>query len=180
MHVRGLSSVRWDVLLRHRLLREAGGFQGAFRVKVDPHAHRPAIPKCPDVNDFALHDDHTAFAATTRLEKRHNVVAYLFEPLRLELKFVKGLRKGSDRISYPFASVASLSARLFERFSRFTVPLHRPAGVFDRYLSGWTIGPADAKTRGQTDIGHSSARRPIERAVLDLISENASPTVEKT
>ena len=51
--------------------------------------------------------------------------------------------------------------------------------VFDRYLSGWTIGPAVAKARGETDIGHPSARRPIEKAVLDLISEQTSSAVEK-
>ena len=51
--------------------------------------------------------------------------------------------------------------------------------VFDRYLSGWTIGPAVASLGNPGDIGHPSSRGRIERAVIDLIEDQRSPSVEK-
>jgi DNA topoisomerase-1 len=43
--------------------------------------------------------------------------------------------------------------------------------VFDRFLSGWTIDPALANGGSARRRGHPSARRAIEKAVLDLLSE---------
>jgi DNA topoisomerase-1 len=51
--------------------------------------------------------------------------------------------------------------------------------VFDRYLSGWTIGGAIAKIEDPADIARPSTRRTVEKAVLDLITEKHSPALEK-
>jgi DNA topoisomerase IB len=51
--------------------------------------------------------------------------------------------------------------------------------VFDRYLSGWTIAPAVERV-SPGEIGHPSTRGPIEKAVLDLISERNSSAIEKS
>ena len=44
--------------------------------------------------------------------------------------------------------------------------------VFDRFLSGWTIDPALANGGSSRRRGHPSARRPLERAVLDLLTKH--------
>ena len=51
--------------------------------------------------------------------------------------------------------------------------------VFDRYLSGWTIRGAIAKIDDPADIVRPSTRRVVEKAVLDLITEERSPALEK-
>jgi DNA topoisomerase-1 len=51
--------------------------------------------------------------------------------------------------------------------------------VFDRYLSGWTIGGAIAEVEDPSDIADPHARRVVEEAVLDLITEQPSPALEK-
>ena len=43
--------------------------------------------------------------------------------------------------------------------------------VFDRYLSGWTIGGAIAKVKDPANIVDPRPRRLVEEAVLDLITE---------
>jgi DNA topoisomerase I len=51
--------------------------------------------------------------------------------------------------------------------------------VIDRYLDGWTIGPA---LRGERDLDPADAamQARIEEAVLDLIEERDSPAIEQT
>ena len=52
--------------------------------------------------------------------------------------------------------------------------------VFDRYLSGWTIGGAIDEVGGKADLGQPLIRARIEEAVLDLIEdERESPALEK-
>ncbi len=52
--------------------------------------------------------------------------------------------------------------------------------VFDRYLSGWTIGGVLDQVGGQADLGRPRVRDRIEAAVLDLIEgEKQSPALEK-
>jgi hypothetical protein len=51
--------------------------------------------------------------------------------------------------------------------------------VFDRYLSGWKIGGAIARIDDPADIVRPSTRRVVEKAVLDLITEERSPALEK-
>ncbi len=52
--------------------------------------------------------------------------------------------------------------------------------VFDRYLSGWTIGGVIDLAGGDVDLGRPLIRARIEEAVLDLIEdERASPALEK-
>lgn len=51
--------------------------------------------------------------------------------------------------------------------------------VFDRYLSGWTIGGAVGRLDDPSDIGHPSFRRPVEEAVLELIEDERTPALEK-
>jgi DNA topoisomerase IB len=51
--------------------------------------------------------------------------------------------------------------------------------VFDRYLSGWTIGAAIADIDDPSDITKPSTRRVVEDAVLDLVTEKRSPAIEK-
>ena len=50
--------------------------------------------------------------------------------------------------------------------------------VFDRYLSGWTIGGV-LEDLGDVDLGRPLVRARIEAAVLDLIEEQPSPALEK-
>jgi DNA topoisomerase IB len=51
--------------------------------------------------------------------------------------------------------------------------------VFDRYLSGWTIGAALARIP-DGDSAQDRVRARVERAVLDLLNDNeASPALEK-
>jgi DNA topoisomerase-1 len=51
--------------------------------------------------------------------------------------------------------------------------------VFDRYLSGWTIGAALARIP-DLDPAQDRVRARVERAVLDLLNDNnASPALEK-
>ena len=51
--------------------------------------------------------------------------------------------------------------------------------VFDRYLSGWTIGGAIAHVKDPTDIFRPRMRKAVEEAVLDLITDERSPALEK-
>ncbi|MGI8593471.1 MAG: DNA topoisomerase IB [Solirubrobacteraceae bacterium] len=52
--------------------------------------------------------------------------------------------------------------------------------VFDRYLSGWTIGGALDQVGGEADLGRPLVRARIEDAVLDLLEgEKQSPALEK-
>jgi DNA topoisomerase-1 len=51
--------------------------------------------------------------------------------------------------------------------------------VFDRYLSGWTIGVAISKIEDPADITCPSTRRVVEEAVLDLITEERSMALER-
>jgi len=52
--------------------------------------------------------------------------------------------------------------------------------VFDRYLSGWTIGGALDEVGGQADLGQPLVRARLEAAVLDLVEgEKQSPALEK-
>jgi hypothetical protein len=51
--------------------------------------------------------------------------------------------------------------------------------VFDRYLSGWTIAAA-LERMPDLDVSDDRVRTRIERAVVDLLVENAdSPALEK-
>ena len=50
--------------------------------------------------------------------------------------------------------------------------------VFDRYLSGWTIDRGLADKPRNSDRGHPSKRRSVEKAVLDLITESDSRAVK--
>jgi DNA topoisomerase-1 len=50
--------------------------------------------------------------------------------------------------------------------------------VFDRYLSGWTIGGLVADIE-DADLGEPLVRARIEEAVIDLIEEAKSPALEK-
>jgi DNA topoisomerase IB len=51
--------------------------------------------------------------------------------------------------------------------------------VFDRYLSGWTIGGAVGRLGDPIDIGPPSSRGPVEKAVIDLIEGERTPALEK-
>jgi DNA topoisomerase-1 len=52
--------------------------------------------------------------------------------------------------------------------------------VFDRYLSGWTIGGVLDDLGGRADLRRPRARTRIEAAVLDLLeNEKSSPALEK-
>ncbi len=51
--------------------------------------------------------------------------------------------------------------------------------VFDRYLSGWTIGGAIARIDDPADIFRPRTRKSVEEAVLDLIADERSPALEK-
>jgi DNA topoisomerase I len=52
--------------------------------------------------------------------------------------------------------------------------------VFDRYLSGWTIGGALSRLDAPLELGDPKTRRRIEAAVLDLLEEEKrSPALEK-
>jgi DNA topoisomerase I len=51
--------------------------------------------------------------------------------------------------------------------------------VIDRYLSGWTITPALDEGDDAYGLRHESTRRVIEEAVIDLIEERDSPSLEK-
>ena len=52
--------------------------------------------------------------------------------------------------------------------------------VFDRYLSGWTIGGVLDQVGGHADLGRRLVRARIEDAVLDLLEgEKQSPALEK-
>ncbi|CAN5552313.1 DNA topoisomerase IB [soil metagenome] len=52
--------------------------------------------------------------------------------------------------------------------------------VFDRYLSGWTIGGALDQVGGAADLGRPLVRARLEAAVLDLLEgEKQSPELEK-
>jgi DNA topoisomerase-1 len=50
--------------------------------------------------------------------------------------------------------------------------------VFDRYLSGWTIGGA-LSGDSPLELGDPKTRRRLEAAVLDLIEEERSSSLEK-
>ena len=52
--------------------------------------------------------------------------------------------------------------------------------VFDRYLSGWTIGGALDLLGGEVELGRPRVRARVEAAVLDLIEdERGSEALEK-
>jgi hypothetical protein len=51
--------------------------------------------------------------------------------------------------------------------------------VFDRYLSGWTIGGAIAHVKDPADIFRPRTRKAVEEAVLDLITDERSPALDK-
>jgi DNA topoisomerase IB len=51
--------------------------------------------------------------------------------------------------------------------------------VIDRYLSGWTITPALDEADDAYGLRRESTRRVIEEAVIDLIEERDSPSLEK-
>jgi DNA topoisomerase-1 len=51
--------------------------------------------------------------------------------------------------------------------------------VFDRFQSGWTIGPAIEPERGDVDLSDERVRRRIEAAVLDLIEDQESPALAR-
>lgn len=46
--------------------------------------------------------------------------------------------------------------------------------VFDRYASGWTIGPVLAELGAESEFGEPSIHGPIEEAVVDLLSAHRS------
>jgi hypothetical protein len=50
--------------------------------------------------------------------------------------------------------------------------------VLDRYSSGWTIAEDIARAADRSEAGFA-ARQRIEKAVLDLISDETAGTVEK-
>jgi DNA topoisomerase-1 len=51
--------------------------------------------------------------------------------------------------------------------------------VFDRYLSGWTIGNALLELGDIDEIGEPAFRGAVEEAVLDLLEDERSPALEK-
>jgi hypothetical protein len=60
-----------------------------------------------------------------------------------------------------------------------SLPKIRRRISFDRYLSGWTIAGAIAKVDDPSDITRPSTRHSVEGAVLDLITDERSPALER-
>lgn len=48
--------------------------------------------------------------------------------------------------------------------------------VFDRYTSGWTIGPVLSELGADSEFGEPSIHGPIEEAVVDLLSDHRTAT----
>ena len=52
--------------------------------------------------------------------------------------------------------------------------------MFDRYLSGWTIGGLLDELGGHADLVRPRVRTRLEDAVIDLLeNEKSSPSLEK-
>ena len=66
-----------DVLLRHRLLRKPGGFEGFGRISVDPKSSGLAVAESPNVRPRLIYLNTAGGSPTKRIHQDDNLITGL-------------------------------------------------------------------------------------------------------
>src|SRR5829696_7052364 len=79
-----------QVLLRHRLLRQSGGFEGLPPIQINLTLEDLALSKQPECRDFPTHGDATSRAsANESIQLDHAVSACIHKPVVLDMEPLK-------------------------------------------------------------------------------------------